>query len=91
MMGIFYKIRKKIGILLIGKTTNKKSQVEIFQELGLVKIDDTSDVTNINVQIRKSDVNKQYLRIGRDSVVGGSFIFENDNIRNNLHSGACPS
>jgi acetyltransferase-like isoleucine patch superfamily enzyme len=80
-MGVFYKIRRKIGILIIGKKPNEKPQIERFQELGLVKIGNNSNITNINIQIRKSDAIKLYLALGNDSVVGGTFVFENENGR----------
>lgn len=52
---------------------------EVCDGKEFVIIGDNTITKNINVDIRKKNINKVYLKIGNDSVVKGSFIFENEN------------
>lgn len=75
-------IRKFLRIL--SKKTDKpvkKSYLENLIDNGSVRIGSRSITSNINVQIRSNIIEKTLLQIGDDSVVNGSFIFENSSGR----------
>lgn len=69
---------KKIFISLFN-ITKSTTVFEKHIEKGLVQFDKSSLLKKIKVVIRKEIDNKLFFSIGKESVVNGTFIFENEN------------
>ncbi|TGV04409.1 acyltransferase [Flavivirga rizhaonensis] len=78
-MRLIKKVIRKFSTLFFTKKPIVKERLDQFRELGLIHIGNNSDTKNIHVEIRKRIDNKQFLSIGEESVISGSFFFENEN------------
>ena len=78
-MRLIKKAIRKFPTLFSTKKPIVKGRLDQFRELGLIHIGNNSDAKNIHVEIRKRVDNKQFLSIGEESVISGSFFFENEN------------
>ncbi|WP_303303991.1 acyltransferase [Flavivirga jejuensis] len=77
-MRLIKKTIKKIAFSFNKKKPIVKEKLDLFRETGLIHIGNNSDTKNVHVEIRKRIDNKQFLTIGTESVISGSFFFENE-------------
>ena len=71
-------LKRLLKFLYKTKSKSKPQILELIDE-NKVYVDKNSLTPNINVAIRRKDIRKRFLFIGKDSVVNGNFIFENEN------------